>query len=106
MISLAPRLVPGVLAVVLLSGALFPAPARAGVPSDQLRGQIERVLKILEDPEMLKDSRAAERRQAIRKVATDIFDFEEISRRTLARHWQARSPAEQQEFVALMGTLL
>ena len=101
------RLAARVLALALVAGLVLAAgPASAGVPSDQLRAQIDRVLKILEDPEMLKDSRAAERRLAIRKVANDIFDFEEISRRTLARHWAGRSPAEQQEFVGLMGVLL
>jgi len=102
------RLAARALVVVLLAaaGVAAAAPASAGVPSDQLRSQVDRVLKILEDPDMLKDSRAAERRLAIRKVANDIFDFEEISRRTLARHWASRTPAEQQEFVGLMGTLL
>ena len=92
--------------LVVAAAVLVPVPAHAGVPTDQLRSQVDRVLKILDDPEMLKDSRASERRLAIRKVANDIFDFEEIARRTLARHWQARSPAEQQEFVGLMGNLL
>ena len=99
------RLAPRVL-LLLLPLLLAGGPAWAGVPSDQLKGQIDRVLKVLDDPEMLKDSRAGERRQAIRKVANDIFDFEEIARRTLARHWQARSAPEQQEFVGLMGNLL
>jgi phospholipid transport system substrate-binding protein len=101
-IRLASRALVVVLAAVLSSVTV----AAAGVPSDQLRAQVDRVLKILQDPDLLKDNRAAERRLAIRKVANDIFDFEEISRRALARHWAARTPAEQQEFMGLMGTLL
>src|SRR5204863_9801430 len=64
------------------------------------------VLKILSDPELKKGSKVAERRRAIRTVANEIFDFGEISRRSLAVHWPARSPAERQEFVALFGDLL
>jgi phospholipid transport system substrate-binding protein len=95
-----------VLAGVLVLALAPPVPATAGVPTDQLRGHVDRVLKVLEDPALLKDGRVAERRQAIRRIATDIFDFEEISRRALARHWQGRNPAEQREFVELMAGLL
>lgn len=81
-------------------------PVAAGVPTDQLRTQVDRVIKVLRDPELVRPNRLAERRAAIRKVANDIFDFEEISRRTLGRHWQPRSPDERKEFVVLMADLL
>jgi phospholipid transport system substrate-binding protein len=97
------RIVAVVVASVLWLQAV---PAAAGPPTDQLRGRIDRVLKILDDPEMRKEARAAERRAAIRAIAGEVFDFEEISRRSLARHWQPRSPAEREEFVRLFGELL
>jgi phospholipid transport system substrate-binding protein len=78
----------------------------AGPPTDQLHGSIDGVLKILTDPELKKQARAAERRRSIRTVADQIFDFGEISRRSLAVHWQARSPEERREFIALFGDLL
>ena len=80
--------------------------AAAGPPTDQLRGSIDGVLKTLSDPEMKKESMIAERRRLIRTAASEIFDFPEISRRSLAVHWQARTPAERQQFVALFGDLL
>jgi phospholipid transport system substrate-binding protein len=39
-------------------------------------------------------------------VADDIFDFQETAKRSLARHWQPRTPAEQAEFVRLFADLL
>ena len=78
--------------------------ALAGVPTDQLRAQIDRVLKVLEDPELKKH--VQERRTAVRKIANDIFDFSETARRSLGRHWQGRTPAEQSEFVQLFSDLL
>jgi len=90
-----------VLAALWLAGV-----AAAGAPTDQLHGSIDGVLKILSDPELKKEAKAVERRRAIRAVANDIFDFGEISRRSLAVHWQARAPAERQEFVALFSDLL
>jgi phospholipid transport system substrate-binding protein len=95
--------------LVLLATALTWLPAvhaAAGPPTDQVRASIDRVLQILTDPELKKDTKSAERRTAIRMVANEIFDFTEISQRSLARHWAPRSPAERQEFVRLFGDLL
>jgi phospholipid transport system substrate-binding protein len=80
--------------------------ADAGAPTDQLKAQIDRVLKVLDDPELKKDSRNRERRAAVRKIANDIFDFGETARRSLARHWQGRTPSERDEFVQLFSDLL
>jgi phospholipid transport system substrate-binding protein len=80
--------------------------AVAGVPTDQLRGSIDLVLKVVTDPELKKAAMTAERRKRIRAVVNQIFDFTEISQRSLGRHWQARSPAEREQFVALFGDLL
>src|SRR5687767_2506384 len=80
--------------------------ASAGPPTDQLRGSVDSVLRTLSDPEMKKEAKTAERRRLIRAAAGEIFDFTEISRRSLAVHWQARTPAERQQFVALFGDLL
>ena len=47
-----------------------------------------------------------QRRLEVRRVAADLFDFDEISRRALSRHWTVRSPEEQAEFVRLFTDLL
>jgi phospholipid transport system substrate-binding protein len=80
--------------------------AWAGAPTEQLRAQVERVLKTLEDPELKKEARARDRRNAIRTLAEEIFDFSETARRSLGRHWGARTEAERAEFVRLFGDLL
>jgi phospholipid transport system substrate-binding protein len=94
----------GALALVLTVAGF--TDARAGAPTDQLRSSVDGVLKILSDPELKKEAKTAERRRSIRLMANEIFDFTEISRRSLAVHWQARTPAERQQFVALFGDLL
>ena len=85
---------------------LMVSDALAGPATDQLRTSVDLVLKILSDPELKKEARSLERRRAIRAVANQIFDFGEISRRSLAQHWQARTPAEREEFTRLFGDLL
>jgi phospholipid transport system substrate-binding protein len=94
-------------AVLALALMLFMVrDAWAGPPTDQLRKSVDLVLKILSDPELKKEGRTVERRASIRTVAGEIFDFAEISRRSLAVHWQARTPAERTEFIGLFGDLL
>ena len=96
-------------ALVALSIALallVPREAAAGAPTEQLRQSIEQVLKIVTDPELKKAAKTGERRRAIRKVANEIFDFTEISQRSLGRHWQGHTPAEHEEFARLFGDLL
>ena len=96
-------------ALILLAtvlACLTAADALAGPPTDQVRGSVDRVLQILTDPELKKEAKTTERRTAIRAVASEIFDFNEISQRSLARHWAPRTPAEKQEFVRLFGDLL
>ena len=68
--------------------------------------QVNAQLPIISDPELKKDSKAADRRAVIRGIANEIFDFTEISQRSLGRHWQARTAPERAEFVALFSDLL
>lgn len=103
MLGLRRWLVLGVTAAAMLTAG---APAWAGAPSEQLKARIDRVLKLLTDPELRQETRAPERRAAIRKVAEETFDFREISQRSLARHWHSRTPAERDEFVQLFADLL
>jgi phospholipid transport system substrate-binding protein len=91
---------------VMLAGAMAARDAWAGAPTEQLRTPIERAIKVLEDPELAKESRMPERRAAIRRVANEIFDFTETTRRSLGPHWQARTPQEREEITRLFADLL
>jgi phospholipid transport system substrate-binding protein len=86
-----------VAALTLLAGR----PAWAG-PTDQLREYTDQVIKVLDDPALAR----GDRRAAIRKIAHEAFDVNETARRVLARHWQARTPAERDEFAQLFADLL
>jgi phospholipid transport system substrate-binding protein len=95
-----------VLTLALVVGGLAARSAAAGPPSEQLKTQVDRVLKVLDDAELKKESKVKDRRVAVRRIANEIFDFSETARRSLGRHWQARTPAEREEFVALFSDLL
>jgi len=94
---------------VLLGTALLVSPwssAQAGAPTEQLKGSVDQVIRVLQDPSLKAESKAQERRAAIRKEADKIFDFEETAKRALGPHWQRLSDQEKQEFVSLFADLL
>jgi phospholipid transport system substrate-binding protein len=76
----------------------FATAAVAGEPTDALKTRVDRVVQLLDEP--------GDRRAEIRKTAEAIFDFEEMSRRALGPHWNARTPEERREFVTLFTDLL
>ena len=86
--------------------AVLGSAAEAGIPTDQLRGATDRVLKVLQDPELKQPAKGDARRQQIRAIADEIFDWQETGKRALARHWQGRSPKEQEEFSKLFAELI
>lgn len=89
-----------VLAVGLVLAAS--AGAGAGPPTDQVRRYTDLVVKILEDPKLA----LADKRDAVRRVADQVFDVTETAKRALGRHWAGRTPAEREEFVHLFADLL
>jgi phospholipid transport system substrate-binding protein len=92
-----------VVGILALSGVAS-REATAGQVSEQLGSRIDRVMGILQDP-VLKVLPPA-RRAALRDAAVEIFDFTEITRRALGRHWQTATPAERNELVQLLTALL
>ncbi|PYM21008.1 MAG: organic solvent tolerance ABC transporter substrate-binding protein [Candidatus Rokuibacteriota bacterium] len=78
--------------------------AAAGTPTDQLRDRIDRVVGILDDGDL--KANPAARRAALRGVTGEIFDFTEITRRALGRHWQTASAGQRDELVRLLSALM
>ena len=98
---------PRVIAALMLCAGLAWAPAaEAGPPTDQLRDGIDRIFKILGDPDMAGDAKAAQRKAAVSRIAGELFDFTEMSKRTLGQHWDQRTPAERQDFARLFTELI
>ena len=92
--------------LIVLLASVSAQGAWAGPPTDQLRNGVDRVLKVLRDPELRGDTRIDQRRIAISKVADEIFDFGDMAKRALGPHWAQRTPAERGEFVRLFTELI
>jgi phospholipid transport system substrate-binding protein len=98
------RTLAGILCALLLVVAA--ATAHAGAPADALKVGVDKALRILEDPALKGEAHAPDRRRQLREVADGLFDFEEMSRRTLAMHWQKRTAEEREKFTTLFADLL
>lgn len=80
--------------------------ARGGEVTEQVRKTVDEVVTIVADKELKKPEHAEDRRQRLKVAIGNIFDYEEMAKRSLATHWKARTPAERKEFVQLYETLL
>jgi len=92
--------------LVVLVLALLPASVYAGTPTEQLKDTTDKILAIVTDPALKDESKAQERKALIRKAVDERFDWEELSRRALGRHWAGRTEEEKKTFVDLFGKLL
>ena len=72
--------------------------------TSQLKGTIEKVIKIVQDEALTNDKQA--RRVALRKTIAERFNYRQMVMRSLAKNWYARSDQERQEFISLFKSLL
>ncbi|HSF07080.1 MAG TPA: ABC transporter substrate-binding protein [Methylomirabilota bacterium] len=81
-------------------------------PRDVVQSAVSRVVQTIEaaasrpEPARAGRSQTPAPRMEIRRLAAELFDFGEVGRRALGRHWTGRSPEEQTEFIALFTELL
>ncbi len=94
--------------IVLLSGMWVTSLAWAatGEPTALIKQVTEQVLQILDDPKLQGPEKRQERQQRMQQISHEVFDWEEMAKRALARHWRERTPPQQQEFVALFRDLV
>ena len=78
-------------------------------PRDAVEAAVARFMSIIQNGGQNGGADGAvggERSEQIRRIVREMFDFDEISRRALSRHWQALPPEDQAEFVTLFRDLL
>ncbi len=84
----------------------FSATLMAGEPTEEIRDTTDKIIAIITDPALKDPDKKKERNGLIRKAVDERFDWVEMSRRTLARHWRKRSEKEKELFIDLFGKLL
>jgi phospholipid transport system substrate-binding protein len=74
----------------------------AGNATESVRTSVETIIGILKDAGLDKPAK----RDKIRVVIAERFDFRAMSQRTLATNWRKASKEEQQQFVKLFAELI
>ena len=92
--------------VLILMTLVFPATSFAGEATKEIKETTDKIIAIISDPAFKGTNKRSERDRLLRKVVDERFDWREMSRRTLARHWKERSDKEKRLFVDLFGKLL
>ena len=85
---------------------IFPVSAFAGIPLETVKGHVDKVLDVLRDPSLKAESAKKVKKDKIRAISEKMFDFTELSKRTLAQNWSKFNPEQQKEFVELYTSLL
>ena len=86
--------------LLILPMQVYAADAKATVEA-----QINKMLARMQEPSFKEQSRDAKLAD-IRKIINEIFDYHELSARTLGRDWRKFNPQQQTEFVDLFSQLL
>lgn len=93
------------LTAAVLLGATATA-AQAVTPTETVKMRVEQALQSMGQTPATTPEGVERRRAEIRRAADSLFDFTEMSRRALGRHWEERTPAERDEFVKLFTDLM
>ena len=91
--------------VLMVSLASFVL-AAPGPVTDSLKGTLDKIIDILNDPSLKTPGKENERKNTLLKLIKERFDEEAFARRALGVRWKKRTKEEKQEFVEIFSDLL
>lgn len=98
------KTISGVLMIFLLMG--LPAAAGTADPMATVKGPIDTVITILNDPQYKAPGTRLAQRDQIWKTVQSMFNFGEVSRRAVARNWSRFSDTEKAQFTDVFADFL
>ena len=78
----------------------------AAGPTAQVKETTDKILEVVSDPANKGPENDGKRRKLVRAIIDERFDWAEMARRSLARHWRKADAKQREQFVALFGDLL
>jgi phospholipid transport system substrate-binding protein len=91
---------------LLILGLMLPPGIYSAVPLETVKVHVHRVFEVLRDPALKGESGNRAKREKIRVISEELFDFTELSKRSLGQNWDKLSPDQQKEFINLFKSLL
>jgi phospholipid transport system substrate-binding protein len=95
-----------IVGVTLILCLIFPVSSFSGQPTETVKGNLDKVLDVLRDPSLKAESAKKAKKDKIRDISQEMFDFTELSKRSLGKNWSKFNPDQQKEFVGLYKSLL
>ncbi|MDQ7788240.1 MAG: ABC transporter substrate-binding protein [Thermodesulfovibrionales bacterium] len=95
-----------IVGMTLILCLIFPVSSFSGQPTDIVKGNLDKVLDVLRDPSLKAESARKAKKDKMRHISQEMFDFTELSKRSLGRNWSKFNPDQQKEFVGLYKSLL
>lgn len=90
--------------VLLAIAGIFLATNACAAVTNDVKKTVDEVVKIVSDKELKKNDK--KRRQLLKKSISVIFDYNEMAKRSMGKHWNQRSAAEKKQFADLFASLL
>jgi len=91
---------------MLIALLVIPLSVYAGPPLETVKGRVNEVLDVLRDHSLKGESGKKAKKAKIRSISERMFDYNELSRRTLAQNWNKFNPEQQKEFIELYKSIL
>jgi phospholipid transport system substrate-binding protein len=101
----AKRLIAALAVIGVVAGAIAvgaSASADTGDPMTVVKGLVNSALGVLRNNSMT----LAEKRQKMRALVSDSFDYTEMSRSALGYHWRSLTPAQRADFTRLFTSFI
>ena len=95
----------GLFVFIVVIALILPLQALAAGAKETVETEVNKVLATLSDP-AFKDRSRDEKIAEIREIIGRVFDYRELSKRTVGRAWKKMNDAQKNEFVELFSELL
>ncbi len=93
-------------AFIIIVFLMVPLCVYAGPPLEAVKTQLNKVLDVLRDSSLKGEAGKKVKREKIRNMSDNMFDYTELSKRTLGQNWSKLNAGQQTEFLGLYKKLL
>lgn len=84
----------------------LPLFVQAGDPSDQIKQTTEKVLAIVQSPDLKGADKEDERQKQMKAAIDERFDWSSMARSAIGKHWRDLTGEQRSEFSGLFGELI
>ena len=85
---------------------VFPSIGSAGEATDRIKTVSDKIFSIISDKTLQAPEMKEKKEQMIMAAVEGAFNWEEFSKRALAKNWSKRTDAEKKEFISLFKELI